>query len=377
MSITIEGVGDFLGKAGTIKHFVMEEKVGGDVPAFEFAFSTANASVIQQLNEGANVQIVYGKDMLNYKYAQMQVQKFNHHVDDSEFVHVNVKGIIMNGINYLKENEQKSFPKKKSIDVLKETAGKYFEVVDWMSEQPDDEMTWLRPNFTPYKFIQDTWKRSYINDDNAMVIAVEMSGKFLLTDIKMIAQQPTKWWLKQYPLDEVRPMTAAFNPNYEISSDFGLLNNMITNTKVTPIHSSNDEQSKEVETPSISPLLVAGNINRMKDAPKKTEFEKTIDTDNFHDNYSKARLVNVSKTAMVNSLELNITIENKWQDYLLLDKIHFTPFSSNQKMQVSQMGSVGGEYVITRISRFFADQRAVIMITISRDGMNNMSGGWF
>lgn len=377
ISITIEGVGDFLGEGGAIIEFAMEEKVGGDVPAFTLKFKTTDATVISKFNEGAQVQVVFGKSMTDYKYAQMQVQKFDHNVDNSEFITINVKGIIQNGIHYLKDNAQKSYRDYLSSEVLEEVAKPYFEVVKWQAGAPQDTMTWVRPNHTPHRFLQDVWKRSYMGDDNALVYAIEMSGKFLITDIKMIAAQPLKWFLVMYGTDITLPNTAAYDPNYEIASDFGLLNNMVTNTKKTPIHSMNDGQAKEVVTPAITPVLINGPLNKMKDAPIKTEFQQSIDTDNFHDNYSKARLVTVPQTAMLNSLELNITIENKWQDYLLLDLIHFTPWKPKASAMIAEMQSIGGIYSITRISRFYANNRAGIKITISRDGMNNMSGSWF
>ncbi len=374
----IEGTGDFLGKNGRVIEFVMEEKIGGDVPIFSLTFKTLDSSIISKLNEGARISCWFGKDINQNKYAEMQIQKFNHSVMDSFYTLVNIKGLIFNGINYLRDNEQKSYPKKTSIEVMKEVASKYFQVTVETSETANDAMNWFRPNHSPHRFLNDVWKRSYLNDNNALIYAIEMSGKFLITDINKISQQKTKWYLKQFKDGDKVPLnTAAYEPDYTIVSDFGLLNNMVTNTKITPIHSSTDGAAKKVSTPKISPVMVSGGLNISGNSPTKTEIERTVDTDNFHDNYSKSRLVNIPKVAMLNSLEVEIHILGRWQDYELLDLIHFTPWRPTKDPNNSEMNSLGGLYAITNITRFFANNRAAIKITISKDGINGQTGSLF
>jgi len=383
----IEGVGDFLGEAGAITNFVMEEKIGGDLPAFTLTFKTTDFSVINRINEGADVSVVFGKSWRSYvsnfvagtvrgndyKSADMVVQKFTHRITDSEFMVVEVLGLIKNGPEFLRDNEQKAWKKKNSVSVIKEVAEKYFKVDVWTSAEPQDEMNWLRPNTSPSKFIFDTWKRSYMSDNNALVYGIEMNGVFTITDIQMIMDQDggmPKWFIREKGVEEKSLNTVDYNPNIKILSDFGLINNMVTHKKVTPLHSMKDGAAKKVETPPLTPMIVGGPLNMMTDQPVKHEYQKLIDTDNFHDNYSKARLISVPRATMMNSLEIEIYIENQWQDYRLFDLIHFQPFRLGKK----KMEEISGIYCITKISRFYGGNRAGIKIVISRDGMNNMQG---
>jgi len=382
----IEGLGNFLGESGTITSFVMEEKIGGDVPAFELKFKTSDADVIKNLNEGAEMYVLFGQSLFGkYKTAEMTIQKFSNQVSaDSEYVHIQISGLLKNGVEWLRENKQEAYKMKSSLHVLKDIAGRYFNVFDDMLSIDDtkDQMNWLRPNRSPSRFIDDVWKRSYISDDNALVYGIEMTGTFVITDIIGIMEQAgtiPPWRLEPYGTTEVRPFSASYNPAIEVNSEFGLMNNMTTNKKVTPIHSITDGAAKKVETPELKPSLISGPLNIMKDAPIKYEVQLPIDTTNVSDNYSKSRLINLPKNAMINSVEIDVEIENKWMDYLLFDLVDFVPYDPSVNMISGSLNStLGGTYTITKISRYFANNRAVIKLTLSRDGMNGMSGtlGW-
>lgn len=382
----IEGLGNFLGESGTITSFVMEEKIGGDVPAFELKFKTQDASVIKNLNEGAEMYVLFGQSLFGkYKTAEMTIQKFSNEVSqDSEYIHIQISGLLKNGVEYLRENKQEAYKNKSSLHVLKDIASRYFTVFDDMLSVDDtkDAMNWMRPNRPPSRFLDDVWKRSYISDDNALVYGIEMTGTFVITDIVGIMNQSgtiPPWRLEPYGVKDIRPFSASYNPSIQVNSEFGLMNNMTTNKKVTPIHSITDGAAKKVETPQLKPALVSGPLNIMKDAPIKYEVQLPIDTTNVSKNYSKSRLITLPKNAMINSVEIDVEIENKWMDYLLFDLVDFVPYAANVDMLSGTLNStLGGTYTITKISRYFANNRAVIKLTLSRDGMNGMTGelGW-
>jgi len=389
----IEGLGDFLGDGGHITEFVMEEKIGGDVPAFKLVFKTLDSTILKRLNEGAKVICTFGKSTIENKVAKMTVQKFSYKLDKADFLEITIMGLLKNGVEYLRHPEQASFKDKTSVDVIASVAQKYFNVWNETTRGSDDKMTWIRPNQSSAKFIDDVWKRSYVSDDNILVFGLEMDGWFRITDLKAIMKQPVKWGLQinspgEY-LEKSAMMAASsgyiispgnivpYNPNIEMTSDFGLLNNTVIHKKTSPIHNITEGANSQVQTPDLKPHF-SSNLNIMKDAPNKFEFQITANALNVHKNYSKSRLVNFPNQALVNSVELNITLDQIWQNYFLFDLIYFNPWRPKPPaLYATEIDTLGGLYMISRISRFFANNRAVIKITITRDGLNGMEGDLF
>ena len=83
----------------------------------------------------------------------------------------------------------------------------------------------------------------------------------------------------------------------------------------------------------------------------------------------------MSRTSLQNSVELDVIIENKWVEYELLRLIEFIPYRPTlPNLYEAESETLGGTYVITRISRFFANNRAGIKLTISRDGITGATG---
>lgn len=396
IALHIDGFGDLLG-AGSISQFVMEEKIGGDVPAFSLSFNTTKKGLVQHLNEGVDLMVAFGKDPegLSFRFALMTIQKFSNSITESEMINIQVAGLIKEGADFLRENKQVGYKDKTSKEAIIDTARNYFDIEDYAPGiEPDDKMNWVRPNATASKFIEDTWKRSFVSDDDSLVYALEFGGietgfsgddagrgVFKIATIKSLMEQnggTPRWYLEQHDAKETEPFNhASYYPEVSVNSDFGLMNNMITQTKTTPVHNVVEGKNGHVETPELKTAFVEGSLNLAKDGPKLTEHQVAlVDPENVHENYNKSRLVSVPRNSMINSVELDVVIENKWQDYRLFDLIHYKPWRPHiESLFQDESKALGGIYVITRIARYYDTNRAFIKVTISRDGMNGMSGG--
>lgn len=396
LAMHIDGFGDLLG-AGSISQFVMEEKIGGDVPAFSMTFTTSRKGLVQHLNEGVDLMVAFGKDFegASFRYALMTIQKFSNSITESELINITIAGLIKEGAEYLRENKQVGYEDKTSKEAIIDAANEHFDVVDYASNiEPDDKMNWLRPNATSSKFIEDTWKRSYVSDDDSLVYGLEFGGLatalslddpgrgvFKIATIKSLMEQDggtPRWYLEQHGANETEPPNhASYFPEVSVNSDFGLMNNMITQTKRTPVHNIVEGTEGHVETPELKTVFVEGSLNLAKDGPKLVEHQVAlVDPANVHENYNRSRLISVPRNSMVNSVELDVVIENKWQDYRLFDLIHYKPWRPHvESLFQDESKALGGIYVITRIARYYDTNRAFIKVTISRDGMNGMSGG--
>ena len=369
----MEGSSNFL-HGGQIHSFTMEEKMGGDVPIFEFSFSTLDKTLKNRLHAGTKISCRFGRSMLESKTAELRIQGFK--VNEGEhtaYMDVTISGFVENSEAYLREEKQVCYPGKTSKEAIIGTAEDHFNVVDLTTSETDDKKNWIRPNESALKFIYKTWTNSFISDDNFLMIAVNFHRDFLITDLKSVLLKEPKWVLSPGYMGGLTNHS-SYNPAVEMSSAFGLMNQLAIYKKTTPTHSINDEKQSKVETSPPKNQYSTGALNIKDDIQTKSNTQEIIDDTLVHKNELKAPLNNMSKQTLQNSVELNIIIENKWQDYELFDLIMYNP-STDYVTGVPNSGdNTRGIYCITRISRFYAKQRACTLITISRDGMSNLEG---
>jgi len=374
IDISIDGSGDFLGRNGQLNSFVMEQRIGGELPVFSLTFNTLDKTIMKKLNEGTKVFIRFGKTWAEADQAVFMIQKFSFNTSkDQLFVEVHIEGFVYGGAEYLREEKQKSWRFKTSKEVIIDTITDYWDLYD-TAEETDDEQIWIRASTPALGFVFKTWRDSYISDDNFLILALRFNRSFDLTDLKTVMGQGVKWKLiPDYRGSSTR--ICSFEADVKTTSDFGLINQMTAYTKVKPMHNSIHASDSKQETPDQGDTtFTEGTMNMSANAKSKTENQVIYDHTNQHKNKHKARYNNMAKQALTNSVELVINTESKWQSYQLLDLIEYTPFTTAD--QIDNSGTAG-IYVITRISRFYGKQRACTEITISRDGISGMEGSGF
>ena len=377
----LDGAGDFLGREGKIHSFYMIEEIGGNLPIFKLVFSSNKFDVIKNIHEGSNITVEFGKDVEETKQAEMVIQKNAYRRVDSDFFIVTIEGMLRvigkpkNTSQYMSDVGQKSYEKKTSMEVMMEEAEEFFEIIDETDPELEfeDKYNWLKMGKTSKEQIDYVWKHSRIADENNfLTYGIDFAGNWIVTDLKMLLTRPVFFKLTQEPSEN--PDWAAFDPGIEPESDFGLMNHLSLYTKKGFYFDPNKDEGEVIESPELNPSFTDG-VNVMRDQPITFENPTIFDFDNVHDNYNKVRYSNTARSVLQDSLELNVIIENKWVDYGLLYLIEFDP---NRPMSPSlyeaETAAIGGIYVITRINRFFENNRAAIQLTISRDGMSGTEG---
>jgi hypothetical protein len=206
-----------------------------------------------------------------------------------------------------------------------------------------------------------------MNDIFGMDLGV---ANFTWTSLRTITSRitGTPWVLKQMPADEPQvPRVASYYPDVSINSDYGLMSFLATNEKVTPLHNIDTKQQGHVKTPK-PPTK----------GPQRVENVKSITERNIHENFHKAKLVSLPALSMSTSVALDVTIENIWYDYQIFDMIYFHPWRPQSVTNyMEEIETIGGWYTITRIARYYQNNRAVTKLTISRDGMKGWDmGSW-
>ena len=258
---------------------------------------------------------------------------------------------------------------------MMEEAADFFEVIDETGDdlEMEDEFNWVNMGRTGKDYIDYLWKHSRIQGgDNFLTYGIDFEGRWIITDLKKLLTRPLEFKLTHEPSAD--PMWASYDPSFTPGSDFGLMNHLSLYTKEGLYHNGNDEKTETLETPELQSFLV-DSINQMKEQPQIVELPTIYDADNVHEHYNLMRYSNTTRSVLQDSVELPIIIENKWVQYQILMLIEFEPVRPiDPTVYDAETEALGGVYVISKIRRFYENNRAAIEVTISRDGVPGQEG---
>ena len=364
----IDGDSDFTDGGGGIMSFIIEEFTGGSLPQFEFVFTTADFKVLSKINEGSTVSCTYGKTSDKTDEMTMIIQKFQYTVFDTDYLRIDLKGFI-GTTTHLQKCEIKGWKAKTSLDVIKEVAGIDYKVKS-KATTPSDTQNWIRQNTPANIFIEDVWRHSYISDDNFLIYAINRKGEFVINDYKNATSGKEKW---EFVAGETKGNKIMVSPTYSIQSNHGLVNNIAVYERERRVFDiEKGGKDEKVTTPSKSPVLASGSKINVQSKDPKNYGKVRSKHEAVHDNYHKAVYNNVSKTALHGITEIEIETDSAYNDYELYDIAKFENWKIDPKDKDTEL--LSGLFLITRISRYWANNRFRTAITLSKDAMNNIKG---
>jgi len=370
--IKISEFEDFLKNGGSLIHFIIQESSGGDLPLFEMHFRSNITETIVMVNEGNKISCRFGISEKDAVDVSMVIQKVELNRDSDNFISFIIKGFIGNH-QFLNESKIEGFKNKKSVDVIKKTTedcGFNYKAHKTGIDPTNDTQNWIRYNQSPKSFIENTWKRSYVSDDDFLVYCINKESTLVLAQYSKIALAEPKWVLDVNGLTE---NSIVYNSDYVIRNNSGL-NNMIGvyNRERNEINIESGEISK-IKTPNKKPILASSKtLNIPKDEP--TSFLKNcVKDDNTHSNYNISVLNNFSKVILHGTTEIEVVLASKFLPFEIFDTVLFLNDPIDKKEQ-SDIGMIAGNYIITEIRRFFHDNVFGTSLVLSRDSLNELEG---
>jgi len=365
----IGGNSTFADGGGGIISFIMEEWTGGSLPQFEFIFTTSDFDILKHVNEGSSISCTYGKSPDDTDTIQLMVQKFAYNLVDSQYLKIVLKGFI-GTTTHLQKCEIKGWQGKTSLDVIKDVAGIDYKVKS-KATTPSDSQNWIRYNISSNRFIQEVWEHSFISDTNFLVYAINRNSEFLIDDYENVTAGTEKW---VFCSDESKGNKIAMDPNYTISSNHGLINNIAVYERERRVFDiEKGGKDEKVTTPSKKPILASGSKLNVHTKDPKNYGKVRSKHEAIHSNYHKAYYNNISKIALHGITEIEILTDSEYKEYELFDLAKFENFElDSQSSKDTEL--LAGLFIITRISRFYSGGRFRTSITLSKDAMNNIKG---
>lgn len=364
----IDGNAGFAENGGSINSFVIEEFAGGSLPMFEFVFTTCDFEILKSINEGSVINCTYGETSDKTDTLTMMIQKFEYRIIDASFMMVTTKGFI-GTTPHLSKCEIKGWASKTSLDVIKDVASIDYKVKS-RATNTSDTQNWIRYNIPANRFIQEVWEHSYISDDNFLLYAINRHNEFIIDDYKRVSSQPEKW---TFNLKEDDGNKVAISPRYVIHSNHGLVNNVAVYERERRVFDlENGGKTEKIKTPKKSAVLASGSKINVQSADPKNYGKVRMKHEAIHKNYHKAYYNNISKIALYGATEIDIETDSVYKDYELYDICKFENFEQDKNGLDTEL--LSGLFIITRISRYWANDRFRTALTLSKEALNNLKG---
>lgn len=364
----IGGDADFTDGGGSISSFVFEEFAGGSLPMFEFVFVTSRFEILPKINEGTVINCTFGIDSDHTEEMVMTIQKFEYTVQSAQFLRIMCRGFI-GGTEHLSKCEIKGWKSKDSLAVIKDVAGLNYSVKS-KATTPSDTQNWIRPNIPANAFIQQVWEHSYISDTNFLIYAINRRGEFVINDYKNATSGSEKWKLGEK--SSAGSNSISIHPGYRINSNHGLLNNIAVYTKERVVYNIETGKHVLVSTAKSKPILASGSkLNVQSKDPKSTG--KVMSThEAHHSNYHKAYYNNKNKIALYGSTEVHVETDAKYLKFELYDLVKFNNIKQHDNEKDTE--ALTGLFLITRISRYWANKNFGTSLTLSKESLNGLKG---
>jgi hypothetical protein len=288
--------------------------------------------------------------------------------------------------------KNKSFPKKTSVDVLKELGNEYGLTVNSYITS-NDIMTWLQINQKDNDFINNVLKNSYISEDDFLIAYFDRNNSMnitsILTELKQkdafVCSYDEKKFLDKEPdlkEDTTTPkdndLIKLYYGDIQITSVAGIINKMSGGySYLLNWYENNGVETKATITNKQHELtqLTWKNKKNIKEITAQSNFGYL--SGNVHSNWFKAMIINKTLKDMYFSFALTMPI-NPNDKIQLLDK-GFVKVPNNVKYSVDEQNinvyneNYSGTYFIGELTHtlvFNGGGNYGMKATMFRNGLN-------
>lgn len=328
-------------------------------------------------------------DALANIFMDFKIQKYNVELLRNS----NIKKIHMWGIcntENLLISEYKSYEKKSSYDLMKETASNAGLGLMSNVESSSDVMTWLNPGQSYHEFLQDVAKKSWVGESgyiwsfvdlfyNLNYIDVEKALSDEIKDIKWInttifnVSAPNKISKSvdtiettPYLTNEISQLGSNIYFTGEKilnqSTDISLKRGYLRNVNFYDIDGNWTDKAGAYKKYALDTITSSGNQNNavyLKGEPGSTDFYNKnvknhyldkIDTKNMYPDFLWAKMQNSENLYDLQKIAMQITLPMPNFNIRRFEKIKLVFFNSNQGVTNSVTNTkLNGEWLVTGI----------------------------
>lgn len=369
-----ERIEDFLTRENFLKFTTIEE-AGNILPQFELMFHTVDPKIIKFLNEGNILEFTYGKTNNlgdNFTTTSFRILRKTISKRGVDTYEIYLNGLY-DALPYLNDCGLSVYPSRSGIETIEEVVSKFF-IRDFNINQSSDVQTWIQPNISHKQFVNNVWMHCYI-PRSFIAIGISTDGTFILKDVMRDINNHTSrdakpdWRFKISPNEDIDILYDA-DSSFDINS--GFINAWLGYEKTKSIRTIETAvDNKNILT--LSPIL---SLNNKLD--RNNEDNNRIDqfgllNDNVHLNYWKAYYENLSKLAILGTVQGLISYTGRMiPEMKVLDLVYFSDPDTNNPSFISEEFS--GLYYITKLSRTVMNMGICTTVILNREVLGEMKG---
>lgn len=358
---SIGDISDFISPENLIS-FELYETAGNVRPLFKMEFILNHKKVLNYLNAGNILKINFGINEPSSEVIQFELQGDNTNANYTLGNNVKITGALyIPGFTNLVKD--KSYGKKSSFEVIKEIAtNSRFNFVTNVSKS-NDRQEWYQNGETDWKYLEEVWYHSYINDDTFLAFAFDANNMYFY-DVRSLLLNDPKWKFSTEFIGENNSNVINFG-QYFTENNYGVLSDLvgknISNTTfnvTTGEFKSFDYKLKNFTTLDSNKL----NINN-KDCK---DYTYNIISGDVHENYIKAQNQNIRNNIMYSTYAIYLPTAGQFKKLRLLDTATIQTNPRDER--------VSGVSFITAICYQYKDKKLLTNVTLNKEAPSGLRG---
>lgn len=346
-----------------LEKFVLTERTGNILPMFEMKFLCRSRDMIQHLNEGAVIELQYGRDDSSLVTSRLAILKSIVSKTGHGTCAVTLAGVYA-ALPYLNNPVCKIYTDTSAslIGKMAQEAGLTAEV----SASTNDSMNWVRWNISPKAMVQHLWEFSNPST-SFLVLGITAEGKMRVKTFKDAMSAGSKYI---FTPEDTSGNRIHYDGDYIIGSESGIMNKLMGYNK---FFKEVDEISGEHKKVNIEISSEAVGVLNRKQQPAIYSGERPLNP-NVYEEFWKAHDRNRSKLGST-SLSVDLAFDNIFYKLNILDTVGFVDPDQQNYRSIAPDQNVSGKYVVARVTRSLTAKTLATTVRLCRETYDNLSGG--
>lgn len=347
----------------SIQNLTVIEEAGNILPVIELQLSVINNTLFESINNASSLNIMLTKDDKDEDmFTEFLILK-NHNLPATPGAHViNLKGIL-NVQSYFLNQVIASYDDS-AVNVIAACLQEN-NLTPVIKHPSADRQKWIRYNQTAQKFISETLKHTYADDNSAFSLGIGFNKKAIIADLTKVLQEVPKENLMSFSTKSEG--AKVYNLIQPIRNNFGFYDTLTkAGRSILNFDQIRGTYKSYVYTPD---KITTSDMPSLDKFNRVSAFDHM--NDNTYDNYYLASLTQSANLAKLSNFATYVEFGNQFIDVNLLDgyTVIFPPDNTSSNL-ASEIYS--GKWVITKIIRFIQSNKLLTTVEISREGINTL-----
>lgn len=359
---------DFI-QEGELRTCTIIEEAGNTLPQFELMFDTQDKDVLPFLNEGNDIDIAFGRSNINEELvtSKFTILRSNYNRIGESKYSVYINGLY-SAIKYLCEDKIAQYANLSGVEAIKQVVEEHLTFESNITQSRDSQ-TWLRPNTSAKRFVNDTWMHSYL-PNSFIGIGIDSTGKFILKDMKLNANTFAEKSNFSFTTDVKGENDILYDGDYVPESNTGFLNYWQGYGRERHTFGMETGIDVDVSTSPTGFLTNSDSFVRTSDIIKKSA-EARFSNDNIHSKYWEAYQQNLQNLVLFSTHKNSVSFHREYKDIHVLDVVDFSDVELNDQ---SRAGMSAGKYFVSKVSRNVSHKNFVTTVQLCRESVTDVQG---